>query len=59
MEQLKKIRSSLQDQADRLRGKLASKANSGAVAIQGDHRSYITKRQTDAVPLVPGPDETQ
>ena len=59
VEQLKKIRSVLQEQAKQLKGKLAAKPRSRPVAIQGDHRTYITKRQSDAMPMVPGPDEPQ
>jgi len=29
------------------------------IAIQGDHRSYITQPQREDFPLVPGPKETQ
>ncbi len=58
VEQLRKIRRSLQERANRLRGKLRGNAQ-GTVEIQGNHRNLITKRQYDQLPMVPGPEEPQ
>ena len=30
-----------------------------AVTIRGDHRTYITRPQTEELPMVPGPKEVQ
>jgi len=58
VEQLRKIRRSLQERANRLRGKLRGNAH-GTVEVQGNHRNLITKRQYDQFPMVPGPKDPQ
>ncbi|HKQ63072.1 MAG TPA: hypothetical protein VJS92_17420 [Candidatus Polarisedimenticolaceae bacterium] len=60
LQQLRAVRDSLQQQQAQSR-KLRVKLGDGAtqVAIQGDHRAYVTPAQREDLPLVPGPEEPQ
>jgi len=62
VEQLRKIQSGLRDQTrtsmrNASRGK--GKKDVRPVTIRGDHRTYITRPQTEELPMVPGPKEVQ
>ena len=58
----------LRDNSDELRERTrrvlggaapAKRKRSQSIAVQGDHRSYITSAQRDELPMVPGPKEVQ
>jgi len=59
VEHLKKVRSSLQEQAGRLREQHQARRSRPPVEIEGDHRSFITPTQREDLPMVPGPKEEQ
>ena len=60
LSQLKKIQSSLQQQSQRLRQKMANKRGKTThVTISGDHRSFVTRPEREELPMVPGPSEPQ
>jgi len=61
LSQLKRLRSSLQDQSTRLRREKPTqqRRSSMRVAIEGDHRTFVMRPQTEHLPLVPGPKDLQ
>ena len=62
VEQLRKIQSGLRDQTRRSMKTGPGKGKNKdvrPVTIRGDHRTYITRPQTEELPMVPGPKEVQ
>jgi hypothetical protein len=61
LSQLRRLQSSLKEQSRRLRGKppRQRKQRATRVAVQGDHRSLVTRTEREQLPMVPGPEEPQ
>ena len=61
LSQLRRLQTSLQEQSRRLRGKKRGQPRKGAtrIAVQGDHRSLVTRTEREQLPMVPGPEEPQ
>ena len=58
IEQLKKIQTSLNDQARRLRKRSESLRQTGAEG-EGKPRSFVARQHNDDLPMVPGPQDPQ
>jgi hypothetical protein len=60
LSQLKRLRSSLHDESKKLRrDKPGRERRSMKITIEGDHRTFVTRPETEHLPLVPGPKELQ
>ena len=63
LDQLKRLQSGLRKQGRALRNRKVvsgtKKSRPTAVAVSGSHRAYVTRPQSDTMPMVPGPDDLQ
>jgi hypothetical protein len=60
LSQLKRLRGSLQEESRRMRGdKSAARRGPTRITIEGDHRTFVTRPETEHLPLVPGPKDLQ
>jgi hypothetical protein len=59
-ERMRKMQSNLRGAASKARPRRATRGTGGAqIAIPGDHRSIVTRQESDDLPMVPGPKEKQ
>jgi hypothetical protein len=59
-ERMKKMQSNLRGRTKRARDRRAGRGAGGAqISIPGDHRSIVTRQESDDLPMVPGPKEEQ
>jgi hypothetical protein len=60
LERLREMQTNLKSRSEKMRGHYKGRRQKkGQISIPGSHRSVVTRQQSDELPMVPGPEETQ
>jgi hypothetical protein len=60
LERLRDMQSNLKSRSERLRRHYRSqRSKKDQISIPGNHRSVVTRQQSDELPMVPGPEDPQ